>query len=642
MKMAAIYARVSSEQQREEKTIASQTASLIEFAKTRSLEVPTEWVFEDEGYSGATLERPGLERVRDLAAEGQIQVVLAYSPDRLSRKYAYQILLIEELAKHGVETVFVNAPQGTSAEDQLLVQFQGMIAEYERAQILERSRRGKRHRAKSGEVSVLSGAPYGYRYVRKTEESPAFYQVIDAESHVVKRVYEMYTAKNLSIGEITRRLNAQKIPTRKQGSRWERSTVWAMLRNPAYRGAASFGKTRVAGRVRVTRAMRRRGGFVSSDSVGHERPREEWIEIPVPALVSEESFARAQELLQENKIRSRRRTITPSVVQGLVSCQKCGYAFSRTSTYTTARKIHYYKCIGSDSWRKLGGPVCDNKRFVRQDLLDEIVWTEVLRLLEDPTLIQQELDRRLVAARSSDPTKKREAVLQREMTRVGKSIERVLTAYQEDLLSLEQLRERMPSLRQRELTLRAELQAIADQTNDRAKFLRLAETLGAFLARLRSAATTLDVIERQRIVRLVVKEVLIGDDSIVIRHSIPGGLSNPPGGGLLGPGCGREVPIVGNYLMRSGSEWPALRRPLRALLDQPVTHHPRFQEPSDQFEHSYIADLPCHPCHEHVVIDPIEELLQIDVHHPALSLTDVALCFAHRLMRPATRTEAKA
>ena len=95
--------------------------------------------------------------------------------------------------------------------------------------------------------------------------------------------------------------------------------------------------------------------------------------------MSEESFVRAQELLHENKVRSRRRTITPSVVQGLVSCQKCGYAFSRTSTYTTARKLHYYKCIGSDSWRKLGGPVCDN-RMVRQDLLDQIVWTEVIRL----------------------------------------------------------------------------------------------------------------------------------------------------------------------------------------------------------------------------------------------------------------------
>jgi site-specific DNA recombinase len=127
MRMAAIYARVSSEQQREENTIASQTASLIEFAKGHNLEVPEEWVFEDEGYSGATLERPGL-CVRDLAAEGQIQVVLAYAPDRMSRKYAYQILLIEEFARHGVETLFVKAPQGDSAEDQLLLQFQGMIA----------------------------------------------------------------------------------------------------------------------------------------------------------------------------------------------------------------------------------------------------------------------------------------------------------------------------------------------------------------------------------------------------------------------------------------------------------------------------------------------------------------------------------
>ncbi|MGH8646388.1 MAG: recombinase family protein [Gammaproteobacteria bacterium] len=312
MKMAAIYARVSSEQQREERTIASQTAALIEFARSHDLEVPKEWVFEDAGYSGATLERPGLERVRDLAAEGQIQAVLAYAPDRLSRKYAYQVLLIEELARHGVETLFVKAPQGTSAEDQLLVQFQGMIAEYERAQILERSRRGKRHRARTGEVSVLSGAPYGYRYVRKTDEAPASYRVIDAEARVVQRVYEMYTVEGLSIGEITRRLNAEGIPTRKQSARW---VVWAMLRNPAYRGAAAFGKTRVAGRIRVTRALRRRGGMVSSNSIGHERPPEEWIEIPVPALVSEESFARAQERLHENKIRSRRRTITPSVVQ---------------------------------------------------------------------------------------------------------------------------------------------------------------------------------------------------------------------------------------------------------------------------------------------------------------------------------------
>src|SRR5437764_9078473 len=257
MRMAAIYARVSSEQQREENTIASQTAALIEFAKNHDLEVPEEWVFEDEGYSGATLERPGLERVRDLAAEGHIEVVLAYAPDRLSRKYAYQILLIEELARHGVETLFVKAPQGDSAEDQLLVQFQGMIAEYERAQILERSRRGKRHRAHTGEISVLSGAPYGYRYIRKTDEAPAAYMIDETEARVVRHVYEMYTVEGLSIGEITRQLNREAIPTR-NASRWERSVVWALLRNPAYRGLACFGKTRASARTRVVRPQRRR------------------------------------------------------------------------------------------------------------------------------------------------------------------------------------------------------------------------------------------------------------------------------------------------------------------------------------------------------------------------------------------------
>jgi len=168
MKTAAIYARVSSDQQKEANTIASQTAALKEFAAARGFAVPEDWVFEDAGYSGANLVRPGLERVRDLAAEGHIQSVLVHAPDRLSRKYAYQVLLTEEFSRHGVETLFIKAPQAATPEDQLLVQFQGMIAEYERAQILERSRRGKRHRAKAGEVAVLSTAPCGYRYVFRT------------------------------------------------------------------------------------------------------------------------------------------------------------------------------------------------------------------------------------------------------------------------------------------------------------------------------------------------------------------------------------------------------------------------------------------------------------------------------------------
>ena len=128
----------------------------------------------------------GLERVRDLAAAGEIQALLAFAPDRLSRKYAYQVLLIEQLGRHGVEVIFVKAPQTGTPEDQLLLQFQGMIAEYERAQIMERSRRGKRHRAHQGEVNVLSGAPYGYRYVRKSEERAGYYEVIESEAQVVR------------------------------------------------------------------------------------------------------------------------------------------------------------------------------------------------------------------------------------------------------------------------------------------------------------------------------------------------------------------------------------------------------------------------------------------------------------------------
>jgi hypothetical protein len=249
------------------------------------------------------------------------------------------------------------------------------------------------------------------------------------------------------------------------------------------------------------------------------------------------------------------------------------YAFARTSTRTSARKIHYYKCIGSDGWRKLGGPVCNNGRFIRQDLLDPIVWDEVVRLLEDPTLIEQELDRRLEAARSSNPTKKREQSLQRELAQVGKGIERLLSAYQEALVSIEQLRERMPALRQREQTLRAELQAITDQANDRATFLRLAETLTAFLARLRGAADTLSISERQRIVRLVVKDVLIGEDTITIRHSIPV-QQGPQQDGCIPPSQTGNS----NYLLCKGRDFAAAQQPLsqrgRPDAREGDCHHP--------------------------------------------------------------------
>src|SRR3954463_6453227 len=369
-KSAAIYARVSSDRQKENHTIASQTAALVEYAQTHGYSVPQEWVFQDEGYSGAILVRPGLEALCDLAAEGQLAAVLVYSPDRLSRKYAYQVLLGEELSRCGVELVFLKAPAGDSPEDQLLVQFQGMIAEYERAQIAERSRRGKRHRAQQGMVNVLSGAPYGYRYVRKTDDSAAYYEVVESEAAVVRMVFESYTQQGLSINAIARMLNERQIPTRTATTRWERSTVWGLLRNPAYRGRACYGKTELRPRQRITRPLRQRQTVPSRNSASHERPHEDWIEVPVPALVSEEIFALAQEQLQKNKHHSPRRTIEPTLLQGMLVCEQCGYALYRTSTRTCKQKLQYYRCIGSDGYRRLRGPVRAN-RPLRQDALDD-------------------------------------------------------------------------------------------------------------------------------------------------------------------------------------------------------------------------------------------------------------------------------
>src|SRR4029077_12435538 len=162
--------------------------------------------------------------------------------------------------------------------------------------------------------------------------------------------------------------------------------------------AAGFGKTQTAPRQRITRPLRLRGGIASRDSAHHERPQDEWIAIPVPPIIDEQTFALAQERLAANKTHAPRRTIVPSVVQGLVCCANCGYALYRTSTRSSARAIHYYRCLGSDAWRRLGGPIC-HSRPIRQDLLDRLAWTEIVKLLEEPGLIQSEPARRLEAAR---------------------------------------------------------------------------------------------------------------------------------------------------------------------------------------------------------------------------------------------------
>jgi site-specific DNA recombinase len=550
MKPVAIYARVSSERQKEQETIASQTAALLEHAASQNWTVPNEWRFLDEGYSGASLMRPALDSLRDCIAEGQLDTVLVLSPDRLSRKYAYQILLMEEFQRHGVEVAFMKSPPAKTPEEQLLAQVQGMIAEYERAQIIERTRRGKRHRARQGSVNVLSGAPYGYRYKKKSDASSAYYEVVEAEAAVVCRVYEMFTVQHLSIGAITRNLNEQAVSTRTGDSRWERSTVWAMLRNPAYVGKACFGKTERKPRQRITRPLRQRGGYSNRCGANQERPRQEWIEIAVPPLISETTFALAQEQLEKNKQFSQRRTIQPSLLQSMLVCERCGYGLYRTSTRTTKQKLGYYRCLGSDAWRRLKHAVCECPP-IRQDYLDDVVWKEVIRLLEEPSLLEAEIRRRVEAAKQADPAQQRQQHLMLEQARLDKSTERLLTAYQESLLSLDELRKRIEPLRKHHGAVQSELRALQEAVADQHRYLRLVESLAPFQARLRSRAESMEIGERQRIIRLLVKEVIVGKEAITIRHCLPiptvPAPTPPPVATPSGAPSGRSL------LLRSGS-----------------------------------------------------------------------------------------
>jgi len=244
-RQVALYARVSSEHPADANTIDSQVAALRERIAADGVDLRSVLEFIDAGSSGASLVRPALERLRDVAAAGGLDRLYVHCPDRLARHYAYQVLLLEELTQRGVEVIFLNRPLGHTPEDQLLLQVQGVIAEYERAKFLERSRRGKRHAAQAGRVGILCHAPYGYRYVPTQEGGgDARFDIIGDEARVVQQVFAWVGHDRCTINAVCRRLHQAGIRTRTGKEHWDHKTIWDMLQNPAYKGEAAFGKTR--------------------------------------------------------------------------------------------------------------------------------------------------------------------------------------------------------------------------------------------------------------------------------------------------------------------------------------------------------------------------------------------------------------
>ena len=638
MTSAAIYARVSSARQKKDETIGSQTQALREHAAQARLDVPAEWVFEDEGHSGATLVRPALEALRDLAAQGCLDVVLCYSPDRLARKFAYQALLLEEFARAGVRVEFVKGPRGDTPEDQLLVQFQGIFAEYEKAQLAERYRRGKAHRARTGSVNVLSGAPFGYRYVRKTDLAGAAYEVIEHEAALVAEMFRRYADDGASIADLARWLGSAGAVTRTGKHRWDRSVIWGMLRNPAYAGTAVFGKTMVVQESPgLNRVARLQGRSVPRAVKTVDRPREEWLEIAVPAIISQDTFTRAGQRLEDNKRFAARNTKVPSLLQGLAACSACGYGYYRTSARTTSRKIYYYRCLGSDDYRYEGGRVCGNQP-VRADYLDTVVWDHITGLLADPALIRAEISKRLEQARTADPATRQRKQLELALAKAGTGITAMIEAYAEQLITIDELRAKMPHLRTREANLRSQIDALDAQAADRDAYLKLADDLEGFLAQLRGNAATATVEDRQRVLRLLVKDILIGPEKITIRHRIP---ARPGSSGARqhDPGPDTEGDHRRDYLLRWGRERGTLRGSFCGRLLDPVDHHPGLQIAPDELKDLAVLHLARHPRHQHIELNPVKEPVQVDVRDPLQAVLDAPPGHLDRLVGGPAGTE---
>jgi site-specific DNA recombinase len=511
---AAIYARVSSDQQAQSGTIASQLEALQQRVAADGLSLEAELRFIDDGYTGSTLLRPALERLRDQAAAGAIDRLYVHCPDRLARRYAYQVLLIDELQRYGVELIFLNRALSQGPEDELLLQVQGVVAEYERAKIMERARRGRLHAARSGKVSVLTHAPYGYRYLPKAlAGGQARINVHLEEARVVQDIFHWVAVERLSISQVARRLKDRGIVSARGRNYWDRSTVWGMLKNPAYKGQAAFGRRKIVERQARLRPLRHQPEHPRRSVSYIRTPADQWIHIPVPAIIDTELFDAVAGQLEENRQRHRMAQQTAHyLLQGLVVCQECGYALCGRRV----QKRCYYRCTGNVARRMTGQKVCGN-HSVRGDLLEEAVWNDVKALLADPQRVQEEYQRRLAPGTSRrvkmhDP--------QTAIRHVQRQISRLIDAYSEGLISKEDFGPRVRGARERLGQLQASAESLARQ-EDQERHMRLViGQLETFARQVGAGLEQADWGTRRDLIRTLVKRIEIGQKQVRVVYRV--------------------------------------------------------------------------------------------------------------------------
>jgi site-specific DNA recombinase len=525
----ALYARVSSDRQRDEHTIESQLDAIAERLTVDGIRMEEAVQFVDDGYSGKFLQRPELDRLRDQIAWGAIQRLYVFRPDRLARKYAYQVVLVEEFQRNNVEVVFVCGSLGDSPEEALFLQLQGMISEYERAKIIEQTRRGRRYAAKRGDVSAFSRAMYGYDYITKTHGGgQARWEVVAEEADVMRRIYEWIGCERVSLREAARRLAGQGILSPEGKKQWNSSTISQMLKNPAYRGQAAYGKRRSAEWQQPLRPRHGTTEFPKRISRLEPVPEAEWVWVPVPALVSEELWMDTNEQLAENAKRNRQHKSGPKyLLQGLTVCGRCGYAYcGRPGPWRKdGGRYVYYRCQGSDKSRFGGEAVCPN-RTVPLEALDEAVWSDVRALLEAPEVLEEEYARRL---RNERPEGERENRLRsKRMSALQGTLDRLIDAYAAGLLEKNQFEPRLEETKRRLQQLSEEQASAQRRQQSEAELRLIMEHLQAFMEMVKDGLDQADWQTRQAIIRTLVKRIEIHDEDIrlVYRVTPPDPLQN--------------------------------------------------------------------------------------------------------------------
>ncbi|MGB7291050.1 MAG: recombinase family protein [Thermodesulfobacteriota bacterium] len=511
MEKAALYARVSTETQAKQETISSQLETLRDFAAKQGYTIVEEYV--DDGWSGELLERPALDKLRDDATSKKFDVILIHSPDRLARKFVYQEIIREELQKIDVDLVFLNRPIGKTPEDQMLLGMQGLMSEYEKAKILERTRRGKLRKAR--DKILLGGFPtYGYQYFPKSKDQPPRYEIIDEHADVIRLIFDLFVNHQLTQRGIVREVTKRNIPTPKGGKKWGRSTVARILRNETYAGTAYYNKNRCVETDRQTTQIKYRRRVKTGRRL---RPKEEWIPIPVPPIISKELFNTAQNLISQNRtLASRNNKKHQYLLRGLIKCGICGFAYYGNPS----KGKTYYRC--SNRHKMFPFSKTCNASTIQTDTLDPLIWKNILRFVQDPHLLREKIkDYQQRLNQTADKMGPKILSLEEKKKKLVAREKRNLDMYEAELISLDQLKERCTDIKRNISFLEQELEKLKSQVNlgsiEQIKLMSFENYCNAVKASL----PRFNFDQKRELLTNIIKEIIIEKSAIEIRGFIP-------------------------------------------------------------------------------------------------------------------------